>query len=84
MNEIILTTEQASILASAEGLVAIRRPDGSFIGWVSPGTNFILPNACPFSPEEIAEAKARAESPGPWFTTAEVLEHLRSLEQTGS
>jgi hypothetical protein len=80
MNEIILTPEQASILSSADGLVAIRRPDGSFLGWVSPSTNFILPQVCPFTPEEIAAAELRLDAPGPWYTTKEVLEHLKSLE----
>jgi hypothetical protein len=66
-------------LADAKDLVALRRPDGSFLGWISPGTNFIIPNECPFTPEEIAAAEREAESGGPWHTTQEVLEHLRSL-----
>jgi hypothetical protein len=37
---------------------------------------------CPFSPEEIAAAEKEADSPGPWYTTKEVLEHLRSLDRT--
>jgi hypothetical protein len=81
MNEIVLTADQLSILSSSAGPVAIRRPDGSVIGWVSPTTRFIIPEVCPFTPEEIAAAEARAESAGPWYTTQEVLEHLRSLEQ---
>jgi hypothetical protein len=33
-----------------------------------------------FTPEEIAEAERAANSPGPWYTTKEVLEYLKSLE----
>ena len=82
MTQIVLTPEQLSILASAKNLVAICRPDGSFVGWVSPTTNFIIPNECPFTPEEIAAAETAAQSPGPWYTTREVLDHLRSLEHS--
>jgi hypothetical protein len=81
MQEIVLSAEQLAVLSSAKGLVAIRRPDGSFVGWISPSSNFIIPNECPFTPEEIAQAEADAQGPGPWYTTQEVLEHLRSLEQ---
>jgi hypothetical protein len=84
MNEIVLTAEQASILSSSEGPVAIRRPDGTYIGWVSPKANFIVPDACPFTPEEIAAAESRADGPGPWYTTEQVLEHLKSLESLQS
>lgn len=82
MSQIVLTPEQLSVLASAKNLVAICRPDGSFVGWVSPATNFIIPKECPFTPEEVAAAEKEADSPGPWLTTREVLEHLRSLEGT--
>lgn len=80
MPEIVLSAEQMQVLGTATGVVAIRRPDGSFVGWISPSANFIIPEECPFTPEELAEAEARASSPGPWYTTQEVLEHLRSLE----
>jgi hypothetical protein len=82
MTEIVLSAEQAAILASAKELVAIRRPDGSFVGWVSPTSRFIIPNECPFTPDEIAAAEAEADGPGPWYTTKEVLEHLRSLDRS--
>ena len=79
MPEIVLSPEQAQILASAKELVAIRRPDGTFLGWVSPSSNFIIPPECPFTPEELAEADRRADGPGSWYTTQEVLAYLRSL-----
>jgi hypothetical protein len=80
MTQIILTPEQAAALASAEGLVALRKPDGSFVGWISPGTKFIIPNEVPFTPEEIAAAEREAEEhQGPWHTTREVLDHIKTL-----
>jgi hypothetical protein len=33
-----------------------------------------------FPAAEIAEAERRANGPGPWFTTQEVLAHLKALE----
>jgi hypothetical protein len=79
MDEITLTPEQAAVLAQAKGLVALRRSDGSFLGWISPNAKFIIPDQCPFTPEEIAAAEREAESAGPWHTTQEVLAHLKSL-----
>ena len=84
MSEIVLSSEQAATLAEAKGLVAIRRPDGSFVGWISRESKFIIPNECPFTPEEVAAAEARADGPGPWYTTQEVLQHLRSLDRPGT
>jgi hypothetical protein len=81
MNEIVLSAEQASILSSAEAPVAILRPDGSFLGWVSPTPDFIVPSDCPFTAEEIAAAEAKANAPGRWHSTSEMLEHLRSLDR---
>jgi len=80
MTQITLTSEQAATLAAADGLVALRRPDGSFVGWISPATKFIIPNDCPFTPEEIVAAEKEAESEGPWHTTREVLDHINALK----
>jgi hypothetical protein len=81
MTQIILTPDQAAALAGAEGLVALRRSERSFVGWISPVTKFIIPNECPFTPEEIAAAEREAEGcQGPWNTTREVLGGLREME----
>jgi hypothetical protein len=80
IKQITLTAEQATVLADAKELVALRRPDGSFVGWIFPNTNFIIPNECPFTPEEIAAAEKEADGEGPWHTTQEVLADLRRLE----
>ncbi|HEY2416221.1 MAG TPA: hypothetical protein VGI40_28530 [Pirellulaceae bacterium] len=84
MPEIVLSAEQMKILGAAEGLVAIRRPDGSILGWVSPKTNFIIPDRCPFTPEEIAQARVAASEPGPYYTTQEVLAYLRAQGEANS
>jgi len=80
MTRIVLTPEQEAVLAASEQPVPVVRPDGSFAGWVSPTTNFVIPKENPFTAEEIAAAEAEAAAPGPWYTTQEVLDHLRSLE----
>ncbi len=79
MTQITLTPEQAATIAGSDGLVALRRPDGTYVGWISPNTKFIIPNECPFTPEEIAAAEHEAGSGGPWHTTREVMQHLQSL-----
>jgi hypothetical protein len=80
MTQITLTPEQTAALAGADGLVALRRPDGSFVGWISPTTKFIIPNECPFTPEEIAAAEKDAKSETIWHTSAQILNSLRNLE----
>ena len=84
MSEIILTPEQAAALSSPEEVVAIRHPDGSFLGFVSLANRYIVPGKSPFSPEDVAAAEEEAEGEGPWRTTQEVLERLRSLDETAS
>jgi hypothetical protein len=82
MTQIVLTSEQAGVLAQASEPVAVCRPDGSIAGWISPKARLFVPEKCPFTAEEIAAAEKEADSPGPWYTTKEVLEHLRSLDRT--
>lgn len=71
MPEIVLTEEQAKIITQAQGTVAVYDSRGRLLGHLEP-----LP-----SPEEIAELKRRAASPGPWYTSAQVQAHLRALEE---
>jgi len=79
MTKIVLTPEQAAIIASATEPVRICCPDGSIAGWVS-STMHLPPKGAFFSPEEIAAAERESESPGLWYTTQEVLDHLHSLD----
>lgn len=51
----------------------IQRPDDRIAAVVDPQRNKPL-----VTPEEVAEAECRANSPGRWYTTAEALAHLRS------
>lgn len=79
MTKIVLTSEQAAVVAAASEPVAICRADGSVAGWIRPGPNFIVPSSNPFTPEEVAAAEKEGQSPGPWYTTGQVLNHLHSL-----
>jgi hypothetical protein len=76
MSKIVLTPEQAAIVDSADGCVRVCGPDGQILGWASLSMRKVAPKESVFTPEEVAEAERRADSPGPWYTTAEVLEHL--------
>ena len=79
MSDLIISHEQAKILSDATLPVAIRDPDGKLVGYASPGAD--EPKSHGFTREEIARARQIAESDGPWYTTQQVMEHLRSLER---
>jgi len=71
MTQIILSDDQTRTVQAATGAVEVRDARGNLLGYMSP----------PPSDEEIAVAKRRLESEGPWYTTEQVLDHLKSLEQ---
>lgn len=71
MAELILTEEQARILAKAGGRVTVRDPRGIVVGSLEPS----------LSPEEIAELKRKARSPGPFYTGGQVQACLQELEE---
>ena len=71
MIQIVLSDEQAKVLQAATDAVEIRDSHGKLLGYISP----------PPSDAELAAAKRRLESDGPWYTTDQVLDHLRSLGQ---
>jgi len=79
MTQITLSAEQAAIFASTSEPVCVRLPDGIIAGFLR---RDITPKEPLFTPEEIAEAERRANRPGPWHTTKEVLDRLRSLDQS--
>ena len=79
MTRIVLTPEQAAVISSATEPVRIYFADGSIAGWLS-STIHLPPKMATFTPEEVASAERESESPGPWYTTQEVLDHLRSLD----
>ncbi len=79
MSDLIITHEQAKVLSEATVPVAIRDPEGKLLGYASPSEH--KPKSHGFTREEIAETRRRADSDGPWYTTAQVLEHLRKLDE---
>jgi hypothetical protein len=70
MSRIVLTAEQAKVVATATGPVAVCDAAGNVLGYFMPA----------WTEEDIAEAKKRLSSDSPRMTTAEVLAYLRSLE----
>ena len=71
MTRIVLSDDQARAVQAAAGVVEVRDGRGNLLGYVSP----------PPSDAEITAARRRLESDGPWYTTREVMDHLKSLEQ---
>jgi hypothetical protein len=70
MTRITISHEQAKLINKAEDDIVLVDPSGNEIGLVSRPT---------FTREDIEDALKRANSGGPWYTTAEVLAHLRAL-----
>jgi hypothetical protein len=70
MPEIVLTAEQARVVAGSLVPVMVRDGNGNTLGRIEPI----------WTAEDIADAKRRLASDEPRYTTAQVLEHLRSLE----
>ncbi|MBW3599890.1 MAG: hypothetical protein KY475_21785 [Planctomycetes bacterium] len=71
MTQIVLTGEQAQIFMAATEPVEIRDETGNLLGIVARGLR----------EDEIALARERLQSDGPWISTRDVLEHLNSLER---
>jgi hypothetical protein len=71
MREVILTDEQARIVARAGGRVTVRDGAGKVLGHIEPK----------LTAEWIAELKRRAASPGPFYTGRQVQARLRALQE---
>jgi hypothetical protein len=82
VNEIILSAEQAAMLALAEGWVAVRHPDGRLLGWIETCQGFVTPEDPVFTDEQVAAAELRELTPGPVRTTQEVLARLRAIDRS--
>ena len=86
MSHIVADDQQAALIKKAVPVQVIDK-EGNLIGYVTPAPIVQEGHATPSdarpSDEEIAEAKARlAAGPrGPTYTTAQMLEYLRSLDQ---
>ncbi|MEK6261206.1 MAG: hypothetical protein AABP62_21610 [Planctomycetota bacterium] len=72
MTVIVLNDEQVKALNESAGDVELQDASGHSLGVVSHS----------FTAEEIAEAKRRARSGGPWLTTKELLERITSQDHT--
>ncbi len=71
MTHIVLNEEQARIVASALQPVQVRDGKGNVLGVIPPV----------WTAEDIADAKRRLASNEPHYTTEQVLDYLRSLEE---
>ncbi len=71
MIKIAVSDEQAKAVEGSSGAIELRDSRGRLVGHVTRTV----------SPEDVATAKARLNSTGPWYTTAQVLSHLQSLDQ---
>jgi hypothetical protein len=71
MRHIVVDDEQAALIARSSHKLEVRDHQGRSLGYLTPGP----------SDEELAKFKARLAVSEPTYTTAEVLQHLRSLAQ---
>jgi CRISPR/Cas system-associated endonuclease Cas1 len=70
MTEITLTDDQVKVLSQSAGTVVFCDSQGRPLGYLAHG----------WTAEDIRLAKQSLASNEPRYTTAQVLEHLRSLE----
>jgi hypothetical protein len=80
MTPILLTPEQYGVLTNATEPVAICLPDGTVAGYLPPSRTSYRREPT-FTPEEIAAAERKIDSPGPCYTTPQLLERLRAVGQ---
>jgi hypothetical protein len=71
MLQIVLTDEQAKVVASALKPVQVRDTQDKVLGWITPI----------WTEQDVAKAKEILASGEAWFTTEQVLAKLRALEQ---
>jgi hypothetical protein len=71
MIEIVLTDEQAKVVAGALQPVQVRDGRGNLLGTIAPR----------WTEQDIKEAKESLATNTTWYTTEQVLAHLRSLEE---
>ena len=80
MTRITVSAELASQIAGATDGLTICDPTGKVLLSVPPTTSHEERLRSAWTAEEIAEAKRSLASDQPRYTTSEVLEHLRNLE----
>jgi hypothetical protein len=71
MTKIVLTDQQVKAMSDSNGAdIILVDSTGKRVG------SLLRPL---FTDEEVAEAERRANAGGPWYTTEQVLAHLRSI-----
>lgn len=78
MDELIVTDEQARIISGAEVAIPIRDSAGKVIGHAIGVTS--VSRSSVLTPDQVAAAEERLDNDGAWYTTAQVLDHLRGLD----
>ncbi|HMT21692.1 MAG TPA: hypothetical protein PKE20_10690 [Promineifilum sp.] len=80
MNSITTDASWRQLFASATGVTPVHDSEGRLLGYFSP---VYSANAAEYEAiaarNDTEEMKRRREYDGKWFSTAEVLEHLKSL-----
>ncbi len=78
MSEIVIDAARAEQLLADGGLVVVKDDAGRMIGWFRP-----RPDPATDDPYELGisreELDRRANSPGPWYTTEQVLAYVKGL-----
>jgi hypothetical protein len=78
MPELIVTDEQARMISEATAAIPIRDSQGHVIGHAVAATT--RGGSSCLSSDQVAGAEKRLDSDGLWYTTAQVMEHLRNLD----
>lgn len=71
MSRIIVDDQEAALITEASRMVQVVNHQGKVVGYITPAP----------TDEELSKWRQRLAIDEPTYTTAEVLEHLRSLEE---
>jgi hypothetical protein len=79
--ELVVDDEQARLIVESRAPIAIRDRRGRVLGRIVREDSEDAPPRT-WSAERIGELEQRLDSDGPWYSTEEVLEHLKTLESS--
>jgi CRISPR/Cas system-associated endonuclease Cas1 len=80
MQVLTVTAAQAQFIAQAGVPLVVVDEQGKMLGHLTPATGY--DNRLKLSDSEFAEIKRRMQSSAPGLTTAQVLGHLRTMEES--
>ena len=80
MTTIAVPRSLAEALGKATEPIRLVDEQGKLLGRFSPAADAIYASD-ELTAEELAEMKRRMSSPGPWYTTDEMIAYVRSREQ---